>query len=47
MSLEELLIIMTKDELGDVSVGGQCTEMGHGGGSNRFRKPHRLRKMLL
>ena len=37
MSLEDYLAItiMTKDELGDVSVGGQCTEMGHGGGINR------------
>ena len=38
---------MTKNELGDISVGGQCTENGHGGGINGLRKPQRLRKMLL
>ena len=49
VSLEDspAITIMTKDELGDVSVGGQCSEMGHGGGINRYRKPQRQRKMLL
>ena len=38
---------MTKNELGDISGGGQYTENGHGGGINGLRKSQRLRKMLL
>ena len=50
MSLEEFkknITIMTKNELGDISVVDNALKMGHGGGINGLRKPQRLRKMLL